>query len=69
MDLTRFVPWWIAWPVSLASTVAAIGAAALMFHAAAFAEYNSAIWSAVVFATSGLLWYIADMAASNRPVI
>jgi Flp pilus assembly protein TadB len=62
------VPHALAWPLSALSTVAAFAGSALFFHAAAFGRPWSAIWGGVLLVAAGVLWYVADIAAANRPV-
>ncbi len=66
--LAEYLPPWLAWPLSALSTVAALAGAVLLFFAAALGEYAPAVWGGVVFVAAGALWYLADMAASNRPI-
>lgn len=66
--LTEKVPPGLAWPLSALSTIAAFAGSALFFHAAAFGRPASAIWGGALLVAAGLLWYVADIAASNRPV-
>jgi protein-S-isoprenylcysteine O-methyltransferase Ste14 len=66
--LTDKVPHSLAWPLSVLSTITAFAGAALFFHAAAFGRPSSAIWGGVLLVAAGVLWYIADFAAANRPV-
>jgi hypothetical protein len=64
----EYVPHWLAWPAGALSTLAALGASALLFHAATFAEVSSAVWGGVVFVGAAALWWVADVAAGNRPL-
>jgi len=64
--LIEYVPSWIAWPMSVLSTLSALGGAALIFYAAVYGETTHAIWAGVVFGASAVLWYVSDFAASNR---
>ena len=68
--IAQYIPHWLAWPVSLLSTLAALGGADLVFHGAAFGDGATApfVWAAVVFLVAAVLWHLADMASSNRPV-
>ena len=66
--LTEKVPHALAWPLSALSTITAFAGAALFFHAAAFGQPSSAIWGGALLVGAGVLWYLADFAASNRPV-
>jgi multisubunit Na+/H+ antiporter MnhE subunit len=66
--IARYIPHWLAWPVSLLSTVVALTGCGLIFWAAADGEYTPAVWAAGAFVGAGVLWYLADMAASNRPL-
>mgnify|MGYP001817636393 CR=1 FL=1 len=65
--LVASLPARLARPMNVLDTLVAIGGAALFFHSASFGEYHSAIWGAVAFLGAGLLWYVGDMAAGNRP--
>ena len=64
----EYVPDWLAWPMSALSTLSALAGAGLFFTSAAFADYTLAIWGGIAFVAAGLLWYVGDMAASNRPI-
>lgn len=64
--ITDYVPHWLSWPASTLSTLAAVAGAGLVLHSAAFGEVGSAIWSGISFAVAAVLWYVADVAASNR---
>ena len=64
--LGAIIPGWLAWPLSAASTVTALGAVALVFLAAATGSIAAMVWAVVVFAGSGTLWYAADYAQHNR---
>jgi hypothetical protein len=68
-QITRYLPHWLAWPVSLISTLAALTGAGLAFYGAAFGDgaLSPFVWGGVAFAGAALLWYVADIAASNRP--
>ena len=68
--IARFIPYWLAWPVNLLSTLAAFVGAGLVFYAAAFGDgdYTAMVWGGVVFAGAAVLWHIADMASGNRPI-
>jgi hypothetical protein len=65
--IARFIPHWLAWPMSALSTLGALGGAVLFFFSAVFADYQLAIWGAIVFTGAAALWFVGDMAASNRP--
>jgi len=65
--LARFVPHWLAWPMSALSTLGALGGAVLFFLSAVFADYELAIWGAAAFVGAAVVWFLGDMAASNRP--
>jgi len=67
-EATRFVPHWLAWPTSALSTLGALGGAVLFFLSAVFADYELAIWGAGAFTGAAVLWFVGDMAASNRPL-
>jgi hypothetical protein len=54
--------------MSALSTLSALVGAGLFFSSAAFADYALAIWGGIAFVAAGLLWYVGDMAASNRPI-
>jgi hypothetical protein len=66
--LTASVPARLARPMGVLATLVAVGASALFFHSAAFGEYHSAVWGTVAFLGAGLLWYVGDVAAGNRPI-
>jgi hypothetical protein len=66
--IADYIPYWLAWPFGMLSTLAALGGVGLIFWSAAFGEYVPAIYGAVVFAAAAILWHIADMAAHNRPI-
>jgi len=66
--MSEYIPHWLAWPVSLLSTLAALTGCGLIFWAAAYGEYPPAIWAAAAFAGAAVFWYLADMAATNRPL-
>ena len=68
--ITEYLPHWLAWPVNLLSTAAAAAGAGLVFYGAAFADGDLApfVWGAVCFASSAVLWWLADLASSNRPL-
>jgi hypothetical protein len=66
--LTEMVPHALAWPLSVLSTLTAFAGAALFFHAAAFGQPSSAILGGVLLVGAGVLWYLADYAAANRPM-
>jgi hypothetical protein len=66
--ISRYIPHWLAWPVGALSTLGALAGSGLMFYSAAYGEYVPAIWAVAVFVGSGLLWYVSDMAAGNRPL-
>ena len=68
MTITDYVPHWLAWPVSLLSALSALTGSAMIFAAAALGEYGWAVWAAITFAAAGALWYLADIAATNRPM-
>ena len=68
--IIQYIPYWLAWPVSLLSTVAAVAGAAFVFYGAGFGdgELEPFVRAAIAFAASGVLWFFADMASSNRPL-
>lgn len=66
--VVELIPPSLAWPLSALSSLAALGASALVFHAAAFGQPTSAIWGGIVFAVAGGLWYLSDLAGANRPM-
>ena len=68
--IIRYIPHWLAWPVNLLSTLAAIIGAGLLFYGAGFGDgdLDPFIWAAIAFAGSGILWFFADLASSNRPL-
>ena len=68
--ITQYIPHWLAWPVSLLSTMAAIAGAAFIFYGSGFGdgELEPFVRAAIAFAVSGGLWFVADMASSNRPL-
>jgi len=59
------IPGWLAWPLSAASTVAALAGAGFLFAAAVFGSIAWAVWGVTTFAIAGLLWYGADYAQST----
>lgn len=65
--ITQYVPHWLAWPASALSTLGAIAGSGLVFHSAAFGEVTTAIWGGVAFAVAAVFWFVADVAAGNRP--
>jgi len=69
-QLTEYIPHWLAWPLSLLSTAAAAAGAGLIFYGAGFGDGDLApfVWGGIAFAVSGLLWWISDLASSNRPL-
>ena len=60
------MPGWLAWPLTAASTLAALGGAALILAAAALGSITAAIWAGIVFLLAAGLWYAADIAQTNR---
>ena len=68
--ITEYVPHWLAWPVNLLSTAAALTGAGLIFYGAAFgdAELAHFVWGGISFAAAGVFWWVADLASSNRPL-
>lgn len=66
-SLVRLIPHWLAWPMSALATLAAGTGAVLFFFSAVFGESQTAVWGGVVFVAAAVLWYLGDMAASNRP--
>lgn len=67
--MTRLIenlPAWIAWPASLLSTLGALAGSALMLHAAAFGSVASAAWAGLAFSCAAALWFLADLATTNR---
>lgn len=69
-QIARYIPYWLAWPVNVLSTLAAFAGAGLIFYATAFGDGDHVpiVWAAVAFAVAGVLWHIADMASGNRPI-
>ena len=67
--IARHLPPWLAWPLNLASTLAAVAGAALAFYGAAFGDAATApfLWAGAAFAAAAALWLAADLAASNGP--
>lgn len=63
------LPHWLAWPVGLLSTGAALAGCGLLFYGAGFGDGGLApyLWAAGAFAAAGVLWWVADLASSNRP--
>lgn len=59
------IPGWLAWPLSAASTLTALGGAALTFLAAASGSIAAAVWGVITFVVAGALWYAADYAQHN----
>ncbi|MCB2224750.1 MAG: hypothetical protein KQH83_11335 [Actinobacteria bacterium] len=64
------VPHWLAWPIGLLSTAAALGGSILVFWGAAFGDggIEPFVWGAACFAGAGILWWLAELASSNRPL-
>jgi hypothetical protein len=69
-QLIAYIPHWLAWPLSLLSTAAAVAAAGLIFYGAGFGDggITPFVWGGIAFAAAGLLWWISDLASSNRPL-
>ncbi len=67
--IAEHLPHWLAWPVNLLSTAAAAAGAGLLFWGAGFGDgaLEPFLWGAGCFAGAGALWWIADLASSNRP--
>jgi hypothetical protein len=68
-QLIELIPHWLAWPLSLLSAATAIAGAGLVFYGAGFGDGGLApfVWGGISFAISGLLWWVSDLASSNRP--
>lgn len=68
--ITEYLPHWLAWPVSLLSTAAAIAGAGLVFYGAAFGDgaLPHFVWGGACFVAAGLLWWLSDLASTNRPL-
>jgi hypothetical protein len=68
--ITELVPHWLAWPLNLLSTAAAIAGAGFLFYGAAFGdgEVRHFLWGAVCFTGAAVVWWVADLASSNRPL-
>ena len=64
--LAEMIPGWLAWPASAVSTLAAAGAAALMFLAAMNGDWTPVYWAGALFVVASVLWHLADMAGANR---
>jgi hypothetical protein len=67
VPLQDLIPEWLARPAAVLSTLAALAGAGLIFWSAVSGSYWWAIWGAVSFAGAGLLWYVADYAATASP--
>lgn len=65
--IQQLVPPWLARPASVLSTLTAVAGAGLIFWAAVTGGYWWAAWGVVSFAAAGLLWHLADYAASSLP--
>jgi len=68
--ITKYVPHWLAWPVNLLSIAAALSGGGLVFYGASFGDGSMVhfIWGGIAFASAGALWWVADLASSNRPI-
>jgi hypothetical protein len=53
--------------MSVLSFGAAITGSVFFFLTAALAEWSRALWGGIAFAAAAVAWYLADMAAANRP--
>ena len=60
----ELIPEWLARPAAVTSTLTALAGAGMVFWSAVSGSYWWAIWGGVCFAAAGLLWYLADYAAS-----
>ena len=68
--IAGYIPHWLAWPVNLLSTTAAMAGAGLTFYGAAFGDGDLShfVWGGTAFAAAGVFWWFADLASSNRPL-
>jgi hypothetical protein len=68
--IIEHLPHWLAWPVNLLSTAAALAGAGLVLYGAGFGDGRLTYfgWGAGAFAAAGLLWWLSDLASSNRPL-
>ena len=62
--MQNLIPQWLTRPATALSTMAALAGAGLILWAAVTGAYWWAVWGVVSFIGAGLLWYVADYAAS-----
>jgi hypothetical protein len=67
-QIVRLIPHWLAWPLNLASTLAGLTGAGFVLYGAGFADGDLTpyVWAAVSFVVAAVLWFVADLASSNR---
>ena len=67
--IISFIPHWLAWPVGLLSTGAALAGAGFVFYGAAFTDggIEAFVWGGGAFAVAAVLWWLSELASGNRP--